>query len=135
MKIDGGCYCGYIKYEAEAELDKARICHCTDCQTATGSAFRTVLIVPGESFKLLAGEPTLFIKTADSGNKREQGFCPKCGTPIYSRMPNNAPGPYVLRLGSVRQRNQFVPQSQIWSRSRQAWLKDLESIKKIEMQT
>ena len=134
MKIDGGCYCGYITYEAEAELDKARICHCTDCQTMTGSAFRTVLIVPGATFKLLSGQPTIFIKTADSGNKREQGFCPKCGTPLFSRMPDGAPGPYVLRLGSVRQRNQFVPQSQIWNRSRQAWLKDLESVPKVEMQ-
>jgi hypothetical protein len=134
MKIDGGCYCGYITYEAEAELDKARICHCTDCQTMTGTAFRTVLIVPGETFKLLSGEPTLFLKTADSGNKREQGFCPKCGTPLFSRMPNNAPGPYVLRLGSVKQRKQFKPQSQIWNRSRVEWLKDLESVKKVEMQ-
>ena len=43
MKIDGGCHCGYIAYEAEADPAKAMICHCTDCQTLSGSAFRTVL--------------------------------------------------------------------------------------------
>ena len=30
MKIDGGCHCGYITYEAEADPQKAFICQCTD---------------------------------------------------------------------------------------------------------
>ena len=30
MKIDGGCHCGYITYEAEADPQKPFICHCTD---------------------------------------------------------------------------------------------------------
>jgi hypothetical protein len=37
MKIDGGCHCGYIAYEAETDPAEARICHCTDCQTLSGS--------------------------------------------------------------------------------------------------
>ena len=45
MKIDGGCHCGFITYEGEADPDKAAICHCTDCQTLSGSAFRTVVPV------------------------------------------------------------------------------------------
>ncbi len=52
MKIDGGCHCGYIAYEAEADPTKAMICHCTDCQTLSGSAFRTVLPTREGSFKL-----------------------------------------------------------------------------------
>jgi hypothetical protein len=32
MKIDGGCHCGYITYEAEADPEKTTICHCTDCR-------------------------------------------------------------------------------------------------------
>jgi hypothetical protein len=47
MKIDGGCHCGYIAYEAEADPAKTYICHCTDCQTLSGSAFRTVLPTRG----------------------------------------------------------------------------------------
>jgi hypothetical protein len=39
MKIDGGCHCGYITYEAEADPEKTTICHCTDCQRLSGSAF------------------------------------------------------------------------------------------------
>jgi len=41
MKIDGRCHCGLITYEKEIDPEKVMICHGTDCQTLTGSAFRT----------------------------------------------------------------------------------------------
>ena len=37
MNIDGRCHCGYIRFEADADPDKAAICHCTDCQSFSGS--------------------------------------------------------------------------------------------------
>src|SRR3954447_24245118 len=64
--------------------EKTTICHCTDCQHLSGSAFRTVVRVAGDTFKIIAGEPTIYVKTAESGARRVQGFCPRCGTPIYS---------------------------------------------------
>jgi len=44
MKIDGGCHCGNITYTAEVDLDRVGICHCTDCQTMTGSAYRVTVV-------------------------------------------------------------------------------------------
>ena len=46
MHIDGGCHCGFIKYEAEIDPNAVRICHCTDCQTLTGSAYRVTVAAP-----------------------------------------------------------------------------------------
>ena len=40
MKIDGACHCGYIRVEGEADPEKTTVCHCTDRQVSTGSAFR-----------------------------------------------------------------------------------------------
>ena len=91
MRIEGGCHCGFIKYEGDADPEKAAICHCTDCQTLSGSAFRTVVPVGSDSFRMSAGEPTIYIKTGESGNERQQAFCPKCGSPIFSASPE--PGP------------------------------------------
>jgi hypothetical protein len=123
MEIHGRCHCGYITFEGEADPDKAGICHCTDCQTSTGSAFRTNIPVSGASFKMLSGEPTIYVKTtADSGNPRAQAFCPTCGTPIYSTSPG--PGPkqvYIVRTGTLRERSQLVPKVQSWARSAQDW--------------
>ena len=84
MKIDGRCHCGHITYEAEIDPDKVMICHCADCQTLSGSAFRTVVFTRENSFKLLSGELKIYVKTGESGTKRPQSFCPQCGTPIYS---------------------------------------------------
>jgi hypothetical protein len=52
MNIDGGCHCGFITYEAEVDPEGTTICHCTDCQTMSGSAFRTVVRTPESAFKI-----------------------------------------------------------------------------------
>ena len=72
MKIDGACHCGYIRIEGDADPEKTTVCHCTDCQVGTGSAFRVNVPVPGATFRI-TGQP------AESGNPRLQAFCPRCG--------------------------------------------------------
>ena len=134
MKIDGGCHCGYVTYEGEADPETATICHCADCQTLSGTAFRTAVPVKSETFRIVTGEPTIYVKTADSGNKRQQAFCPRCGSPIFSASPDEGPKTYVVRLGTVRQRDRIAPKVQIWTRSRQRWLDDLSSTRALEKQ-
>jgi hypothetical protein len=134
MKVDGRCHCGQIAYEAEVDPAKVVICHCTDCQTLSGSAFRTVVPTNEGTFKLLTGEPKVYVKTAESGNKRVQTFCPECGTPIYSGPMAEAPEVVGLRVGTIRQRDQLIPSDQYWYRSAQAWLGDLVRMKSREKQ-
>src|SRR5687768_9845371 len=83
MRVDGGCHCGKITYEADINPDKDGLCHCTDCQTLTSSAFSLFVPVAKENFRL-RGEPRVYVKTAESGNRRAQAFCPECGTRIYA---------------------------------------------------
>ena len=87
------------------------------------------------TFRFLSGEPTVYVKTAESGNKREQTFCPKCGSSIYSAATGEGPKDLYIRVGTARQRAQLVPKAQIWTRSEQHWLGDLASIRKIEKQS
>jgi len=58
MHIDGRCHCGAISYEAEVEPETTGICHCTDCQALTGTAFRVTVKAPAEHF-VLRGKPTI----------------------------------------------------------------------------
>ena len=134
MKVDGGCHCGQIRYEAEVDPDKVIICHCTDCQTLSGSAFRTVAPTNEGTFKLLAGEPKVYVKTGESGNRRMQTFCPECGSPIYSGSVGEGAKVVVLRVGTLRQRDQLAPKDQFWFRSARAWLGDLPQMSKQEKQ-
>jgi len=132
MKVDGSCHCGRIAFEAEVDPEKVLICHCADCQTFSGSAFRTVVRTPASAFKLLSGEPKVYMKQADSGNKFAQAFCAECGTPVYGAHPVNNPTFYGLRVGSLRQRDMLRPKLQIWCRSAQPWLEELNAVAKVE---
>lgn len=136
MKVDGVCHCGSIRYEAEVDPAKVVICHCTDCQTLSGSAFRTVVPTNEGTFRLLSGKPRIYVKTGESGNKREQTFCPDCGTPIYSAAVGSGTVAKVfgLRVGTLRQRDQLIPRDQFWFRSSQRWLRQLAEIGKRETQ-
>ncbi len=134
MKIDGNCHCGFIKYEAEIDLNNVIICHCTDCQILSASAFRTVARVEDSSFNLLSGDPKIYIKIGGSGNKREQAFCPECGSALYATSVGDGPKVYSIRLGTATQRDQLVPKRQLWTSSALSWLPDLDSIPKVEKQ-
>ena len=103
MKIDGHCHCGEITFQAEVDPDALNICHCTDCQTLSGTAFRVNIPAPAEHFVLLSGTPKTYIKTAESGNKRLHAFCGTCGTPIYAacRIPSRFAASRIRAASSV----------------------------------
>jgi hypothetical protein len=128
MRIDGGCHCGKVSYEADIDPEKVGVCHCTDCQVLSGSAFTAFVQVPKESFRL-RGEPKVYVKTAESGNRRAQAFCPECGTRLYASAEKD-PQVFNLRMGTVRQRAALTPKSQVWCRSALPWVMDLASVKK-----
>ncbi|MCB1396653.1 MAG: GFA family protein [Rhodobacteraceae bacterium] len=128
MRVDGACHCGAIRYEAEVDPARVAICHCTDCQTLSGSAFRTAVLTEPGSFRLLSGTPRLYVKTAQSGQPRGQTFCETCGTPIHSCPPDGDTTSVALRVGTIRQRDQLAPRVQIWGRSAQGWLGTIPTI-------
>ncbi len=132
MHIHGGCHCGNISYEAEIDPGKVIVCHCTDCQELSGTAFRSVVFVPESQFNLLKGSLKLYIKTADSGNKRAMMFCSECGTQIYATSVDGADKVLGLRVGTARERGELRPKKQYWCRSALDWVTDLGAIEKVE---
>ena len=45
QKISGGCACGAIHYECNADAVVMLNCHCRDCQRASGSAYAAVVAI------------------------------------------------------------------------------------------
>ena len=76
MKIDGNCFCGHIKYEAEIDPAKVVICHCTDCQTHSGTAYGVVVGIVNEQFRLVQG-------TLKTSGMRHQDICPNTGGQLH----------------------------------------------------
>jgi hypothetical protein len=135
MKVNGACHCGQITYEAEVDAERSGVCHCTDCQVLTGSAFRVSIPALAGTFRLLTGSPSVYIKTtAASGLKRRHAFCPTCGAPIYASVDEDDPSTRSLRVGGLAQREHLKPRRQIWCSSAVSWSRDVGSLPGIPKQ-
>jgi hypothetical protein len=127
MKVDGRCHCGQIRYEAQIDPATVSVCHCTDCQTLTGTAYRVSVPASAPNLAFLSGTPKIYVKTAESGNRRAQGFCADCGTPLYSADAQD-PQVYFLRVGTLSQRTDLPPTRQIWCQSALPWASDIRNL-------
>jgi len=83
MKIEGGCLCGNVRYSADAEPAFVGVCHCKNCQKASGTAFRVVLAVPKPALSV-QGTLKTFNDRGDTGKTLYRRFCPECGSAIIT---------------------------------------------------
>ena len=127
MKVTGGCHCGAIRYSADIDPTAAGVCHCTDCQRFSGAPFRASVPASRETFRFERGEPARYVKVAESGNRREQGFCGTCGSALYATAAEGDK-PYNLRLGSIDQRDQIAPTVQVWCSSALPWAQNISAL-------
>ncbi|PWJ11438.1 GFA family protein [Jannaschia seohaensis] len=130
MKVDGGCLCGDVTYEAEIDPNRVAICHCDDCQVNSGAAYGLIVAVVGTGFHLRTGQLTEFEKTAQSGRKRQLSFCGRCGTRIHAQTRDDPGAFFGLRVGTIRQRAALQPRVQVWCQSAMPWVEALADIPK-----
>jgi len=133
MRVSGRCHCGEIEYHAIVNPEQVGVCHCSDCQSLTGSAWRVTVPALASVFELRKGEPRRYVKTADSGARRVHAFCGDCGSPVYS-CAEEKPQSYTLRVGCLAQRALLHPRRQQWCDSALRWSGDLTKLPKLERQ-
>lgn len=118
---EGGCQCGAIRYRVDGDPEMVSICHCTECQRQSGSAFGMTLVVRRDQFSLLHGAPKCFVRATDSGRTMQCHFCPDCGNRIY-HVTERAPGEVRLKPGTLDDTRWLQPQAQGWTSRQQPWL-------------
>ncbi len=117
--LQGGCLCGKVRYSAEAEPVFSGVCHCTDCQKFTGSAFSTVVGIPKDAITL-TGTTKTFTKNGDSGKPIHRHFCPECGSAVMDEA-EMMPGIVMINTGTLDDPSQVKPAMQIYCDSAQPW--------------
>ena len=74
-ELNGGCLCGAVRYTTNAAPEFVGLCHCTDCQKHTGSAFAIMVRLPKTELQIQETFKT-FSSLGDSGNPILRYFCP-----------------------------------------------------------
>jgi hypothetical protein len=121
MTLTGGCLCGAIRYEAGGTPVRRFLCHCRDCQKATGSAFQVAVTMPRDQFTWTKGSPAAYTSQADSGRSITRLFCPACGSGLVNEIALR-PDMVVVRVGSLDHPEQVPPTYEVFARSKADWL-------------
>lgn len=119
-RFTGGCACGAIRYECSAAPVFMLNCHCRDCQRVTGTAYAAILRAPAGAFRVIKGVPRFYTTRANSGNTVSRGFCPECGSPLFSRLSARI-DIVGIRAGSLDDPGEYRPAADIFTRSAQPW--------------
>jgi len=99
-----------------------------------GPRFESRCRLPPDTYRLLTGEPKIYVKIAESGARRRHSFCSNCGAPVSATADIDNPRTYSLRVGCLRQRAQLPPKKRIWCRSALAWAQDVSDLPGTELQ-
>ncbi len=120
MEIEGGCYCGAVRFKAVGEpLFKAQ-CHCRECQYISGGSPNLVMGVPESGFAYTKGSAKPY-RRSDLENPATREFCPDCGTHLLSKAPG-VPGAVMLKVGTLDDPSVFGgPQMAIFTIDKQSF--------------
>jgi hypothetical protein len=120
LAIAGGCLCGAVRYEIEADAPLGvRQCWCRACQyigagsALVGAAFLTRTVT-------VSGPLTDYVSNADSGAVMHRRFCAECGTPVFGGA-ETSPHLISVRVGTLDDPSAFAPSSNIWTKSAPTW--------------
>ncbi|MFT4571224.1 MAG: hypothetical protein ACI8TX_002636 [Hyphomicrobiaceae bacterium] len=120
MKLEGGCYCGAVRYELDGDpLFKGQCC-CRECQYISGGSPNLVMGMPEAGFSYTKGSPKPFSRN-DLETPVTREFCADCGTHILAKSAG-MPGAVMLKIGTLDTPSVFEgPQMVIYTIDKQAF--------------
>ncbi|EIW81589.1 hypothetical protein CONPUDRAFT_105022 [Coniophora puteana RWD-64-598 SS2] len=128
----GGCLCKANRYEITTSSPLGiRVCHCLDCQKATGSAFMANIVLPQSEFRFTQGgtEDVLGSYTCSetlSGNEVIRRFCTKCGSPMYAGGAMSTEM-VVIMTGTLDEPTELQPATEQFIKDRRSWLDEVKT--------
>lgn len=118
MSLQGGCFCGAVRYVADGEPFNSTLCHCTDCRRASGAPALAWFSVRTTDLRWVGKDPKEFRSSAHA----MRGFCPECGTSL-TWSDERWPDEIDLATATLDDPEQVPPQDHTFVHSRLRWLK------------
>ena len=115
--IEGGCFCGFVRYRAGGSPFYETNCHCSICRRTSGAPFVTWFSVPQSDFAFTKGAPSSF----QSSERGTRTFCSRCGTPLTFRS-TNSPAEVDVTTCSLDNPERLPPKDHTRTSSRLSWV-------------
>jgi len=112
MQLEGGCYCGDVRFHVDGDALFQGQCHCRECQYASGGHPNAVIGMPDAGFSYTRGTPKRFARS-DIDNAVTREFCGECGTQLMALSPG-LPGVRLIKVGTLDDPSVFSPQMAIF---------------------
>jgi hypothetical protein len=116
--LEGGCFCGDVRYQAEGAVSNETNCHCSICRGVSGAPFVAWFSVPKSGFRIVSGRPATF----RSSDHAVRSFCPRCGTQLTfesSRFPDEID----VTTSSLDDPEKVPPRDDTHTSSKLSWVK------------
>ena len=120
INLNGGCYCGNVKYEVTGDILKTGVCHCIDCQHLSGGSSWPFVVVPSCELNIM-GDFKEYSRIGASGKKVHAGFCPTCGSTLFGR-PEIWPHIRTISASSLNDKSGFSPEMHVWVQDAPEWI-------------
>jgi hypothetical protein len=124
MPLSGQCFCGAIGYQVSGEPELVALCHCSDCQRASGAPMVAWAMFPETALTLTKGTP----KTINSSGTAMRSFCADCGSGLFYRNAAVLPGMVDVQTATLDNPEALPPTLQIQTAERIDWMLHLDEL-------
>ena len=116
--IEGGCFCGFIRYRFPVNDYPSSNCHCSMCRSISGAPYVSWMAIPVSDFEYSQGEPKRII----SSSHGSRYFCPDCGTPVVCLLEEYPEQTYIT-INSLDKPEDFEPKGDMYTEDKLPWVK------------
>lgn len=131
-EFSGGCACGEIRYRLISAPMFVHCCHCTSCQTETGSAFVINAMIESDRVEAIRGGPEPVLTPSESGRGQQIWRCPTCRVALWSNYGGAADILRFVRVGTLDKPGGLPPDIHIYTRSKLPWVQLPEGVPAVE---
>jgi len=116
LMIEGHCFCGFVRFQADGPISNQTTCHCATCRRTSAAPAVAWLTVAKSKFRIISGKPSSFRSSA----RVTRSFCPRCGTPLtYAN--DDADDEVDITIGSLDAPELMPPLDHTWVSAKLPW--------------
>lgn len=126
--VDGGCFCGEIRYRLTGDPVLQLFCYCKDCRAISGTDGYAGYMVNESDFSLIQGTPVQHKKVSKEHRTVVRNFCGTCGSNLWGKTEF---GLISVAAGSLDNPSLFKPTKKVFIHDAPEWARIPENLEEM----